>query len=135
MRAGSGCRTVAERAACGKSRGDVIGVRGPRKVLLVARIAVCWRTREDVVDMARRTRNAYVCSGQRERRLVVVELGAVPCCCVVTGSAGRGEVRRNVVGIAGPGEVMVANGMVYVNSFNPQKSSAVLLAFSVEKTH
>jgi hypothetical protein len=96
---------VAERAACWESRGDVIGIRSPREVLLVARIAVCWRAREEVVDVARRARNAYVRPGQREPRLVVVELGAVPRRCGVTGGAGRGEVRRNVVRIAGTREV------------------------------
>ena len=35
--------------------------------------------------------------------------------------------------ITGAGGVMVANGMVYVNSSNAQKPNSVLLAFSLKK--
>jgi len=96
---------VAESAVRRESRSHVIGICGSGEVPLMAGVTVRRRTREDVVHVTRGTRNAYVRAGQRKRRLIVIELGAVPRDCVVTGGAGRREVRSNVIRIGRPDEV------------------------------
>src|SRR5580704_19217124 len=83
----------------------MIGVGGSGEVLRVARVAICWRAREDVVDMAMSARNTHMSAGQRERRLAVIELGPVPRSCAVTNGAGGGDVRRDVIRIGCSGEV------------------------------
>lgn len=100
-----GGRIVAKTAVCRESRSDVIGISGAGKVLLMAGVTVRGCTREDVVHVAGGTRNAYMRAGERKWCLIVIELGAVPCGCVVTGGTGRGEVRSNVIRIGRPGEV------------------------------
>lgn len=50
-----------------------------------------------VVHVARRTRRAYMCAGQREARRSVIERRAAPIRCRMAGFASRRERRLHVV--------------------------------------
>lgn len=88
---------VAGLAGCGEPGGHVIRAGGALILHLVARIAIRRRSGEDIVDMAACARNADVRTGQRKRRVVVIEGRARPARGVVAGLAGGGEPRGHVV--------------------------------------
>ncbi len=98
-------------ATGGESGGNVIGICSPGVIRLVARVAVRGRTREHVIDVARRAGYGNVRPGQRERGLIVIEHRSIPRRCVVAGFAGRGESRRDVIGIRGPGVIRLVAGV------------------------
>ena len=62
----------------------------------MAGIAVCRRTRKHIVDVARGTSHAGMETGQRERRVVVIERCAGPIRCRVASVAGKREPGRRV---------------------------------------
>ena len=97
---------MADGTVCRKARADVVGVRGPCEVRLVAGIARRWRRRVIVVGVALRTSQSRVNSSQRIIGIKsVIECDGCPCSRIVTGVAGGGERCRNVVGIGGPCEI------------------------------
>ena len=98
-----GC--VASRAGRGESRRHVIGIGRSRIVRLVAGIAVSGRSRKNIVDVATRASHRNVRSGQRERRVVVVECRTRPACRGVAHGTVSGETGRHVGRIRGAGKV------------------------------
>ena len=104
-RSGPRGRRMAYLATGGESGGDVIGIRGAGVVGLVTGVAVCWRTRENIVDVARRAGHGCVGAGEREGRLVVIEYRPIPRCGVMARGAGCWESRGNVIWIRCAGVV------------------------------
>jgi len=68
----AGC-VVASGTGCRKSCGRVVGIIGSRVIRLVARIAIRGQAGVVVVHVALSAGNLKVESGQRERRVVVIE--------------------------------------------------------------
>src|SRR5580692_872353 len=78
VRGGQGCRhPCRRRVACGAgggpARGSVIGVRGSIEICGVARVAIGRRAGKDIIDVAQVAGYGGVRTGERERRVVVVE--------------------------------------------------------------
>ena len=94
-------RVVARYTRRGPACRCVVGVRGPRVVLGVARVAISRRTDKYVVDVAQGAGNRGVRARQRERRVVVVEHGACPVRHRVARVAGGREARRGVSWVGG----------------------------------
>jgi hypothetical protein len=67
----------------------MIGIGGASEFLRVARVAIRWRAREDVVDMALNARDAHMSADQPKRRPVVIELGPIPRSCAMSNGAGQ----------------------------------------------
>lgn len=97
----TGC-CVAQGAVSGKRRRYMVWIGGPGVVRLVAAITRRRQSRVVVVHVARRTWNGEVHSGQRERRVVVIECSRRPTCRVMALRAIGGEGRRYVIWIRGP---------------------------------
>jgi len=87
-----------------KSRGDVIGIRGPIEIRLVAAVAGGRQRRVVVVGVALRARNSRMRSRQRERGRVI-ESGRGPAAGRVAQGTIRGEAGRNMIWICGPGKI------------------------------
>jgi hypothetical protein len=88
------------RSTCGRpARGHVVGIRRPREIRLVARIAVSRRTGEDVVYMTQIARDRRMRTGEWERRVVVIERRSGPICRRVAGAACCWESRSRVARI------------------------------------
>ena len=83
------------REACAGMRGVVC----PVVIRRVARVAICRRSHEHIIDMARSARHRGVEAGQREGGVVVIEHRTGPGCRRVARSAGSGESRRYVIRI------------------------------------
>jgi len=93
-------RCVAGRAGSRPPGCDVIWVRRRGEVPLVARVAVCWRTRKHVIDVALGARDIHVRARERERGVVVIECGAGPRCSRVARPTSGREAGRRVIGIS-----------------------------------
>lgn len=103
---GQGCRDpcgrgVACSAGSRPARRDVIWACGAGKVLRMAGIAICRRTRKHVVNVAKIAGHGDVRTCQRERRVVVIEGCACPIRRGVARVAGCGEARRGMGRVRG----------------------------------
>ena len=78
LSAGPGAGAVADRTVGGESRCRMIGIRGCLIVLVVARIAVGGRAGKAAANVALRTSNVHVRSGQREPGVAVIESRGQP---------------------------------------------------------
>lgn len=95
-------RCVASLTGRRPARGHVIGICGPGKVRLMARVAGRRRPCVDVVYVALYAVNSSVGPGQRKWRVVVIERRTGPgrrCMARVTGSR---KASRRVVRVGGP---------------------------------
>jgi len=68
-----GCCVVADLARCRESRGHVVRIRGAVEILHVARRTGGAQARENIVHVATGTGDRGMGTGQRERRVVVIE--------------------------------------------------------------
>lgn len=71
-------RGMARGTGCRPARREVIRIRGASEICLMARVAVRWCSREDVVDMALVASNGDVCAGELECSVVVIKAGPGP---------------------------------------------------------
>jgi hypothetical protein len=62
----------------------MVGIGGASEFLRVARVAIRWRAREDVVDMALNARDAHMSADQPKRRPVVIDLGPIRRNCAMS---------------------------------------------------
>ena len=109
---GSPGRGVMARGACGRKAGsDMIGVRCPRVIGLVARVAVGRHRCVVVIGMALRAGDCDVRSGQRERRSRVIESSPGPVRRRVASGACGGEASRRMRRSISSGVVRLVAGI------------------------
>jgi len=104
-------RRVAKGTRGREPAADVSRIGGSGKVCLVAGVAIRRRSCEHIVDVAAGARYRRMCSGQRERRVVVIKDRSRPRRRCVAGCAGGWEARRHVIWIGGSCKVCLVAGV------------------------
>jgi hypothetical protein len=89
----------------------MVGIGGPREVSRVTGVAIGWRPREDIIDVAAGAGHRGMGASQREWCAVVVEDRTSPRCRRVAGRTGCRETCRNVIGIGGSCEISLVTGV------------------------
>ncbi len=110
VRRNPGSRVVTGGARSRKRGGDVVRAGSPVVVRLVAGIAVCRHGRVVVVDVTAGARDLGVKSGERERRVVVIEAGRNPGSRVVAHLTLLRESRGDVIRTGGCLEILQMAG-------------------------
>ena len=105
------CGVVACGAGGGEACRDVIRIGRCGVLVLMAGVTIGRRRRKVACGVARCAGNRFVCPGERERCVVVVEDRACPCRGVVTIDAGGGESRRDVIRVGCSGVFRLMAGV------------------------